>query len=76
MAYAAYDDLSIYAVHDTADGALARAKADAGDPEAVFRVAPISDGLAYQIVLNGWDGAIRSFEIGRNGWIVDTTSSR
>jgi hypothetical protein len=74
MPYAAYDDLSIYAVHDTAAGALAKAKSDAGDPDATFQVAPISDDLATWISRNGWNGNRRRFEV-RDGYIVDTTDA-
>ena len=75
MAYAAYDDLSIYAVHNTAEGALSKALADSGCPEAKFQVAPITDDFAAWISRNGWDGMHRSFEVADNGFLVDTTSA-
>lgn len=75
MAYAAYDDFTIYAVHDTADGAIAKAKAEIGDPDATFSVAPISDDFAAWIARNGWNGNFRSFEVNRDGYLVDTTNA-
>jgi hypothetical protein len=73
--YAAYDDFSIYAVSDSPENAIAKARDDAREPEAEFSTAMISDELAAQIARDGWDGMHRSFEIGRDGFIVDTTNA-
>lgn len=68
--YAAYDDASIYAVADTPDAAVAKAREDAREPTAQFSTARISDDLASWIDENGWHGATRSFHV-RDGVIVD-----
>jgi hypothetical protein len=70
--YAAYDDLSIYAVAETAEAAVAKARAETRD-DATFSTAPISDELADWIEENGWHGPTRTFEIDRSGYLVDTT---
>lgn len=63
MKHAAYDDLSIYAIADTAQGAIERARSDANDPGAAFMAAPISDAFAARIERDGWDGKSQSFEV-------------
>lgn len=76
MKFAAHDDVSIYAVADSADGAVEKAKHDARDPKATFEASPISDDLATWIEDNGWNAMNRSFEVDRNtGYIVDTTGA-
>lgn len=70
--FAAYDASSIYAVADTADAAIAKARHDAREPAANFETAPITDEFAAWIDENGWDGMHRSFEL-RDGALVDTT---
>ena len=72
--YAAYDHNSIYALGATPDEAVANARRDAGDDDAKFFTATVSDALAEQIERDGWNGNSRSFDI-KNGQIVDTTES-
>jgi hypothetical protein len=72
-AYAAYDDLSIYAVASTRTAAIQKARDDAKEPEAKFKTAQVSDEFAAQIERDGWDGNRQSFEIDRMGYIVETT---
>lgn len=67
--FAAYDDLSIYAVADSAEAAIAKARDDARDPEAQFRTARVSEELCAKIERDGWDGNRRAFDV-RDGWIV------
>ena len=70
--FAAYDDMSIYAIGDTPAEAVATARADADDPGAQFSTAEISERFAAWIDENGWDGTRRSFDV-RRGKIIDTT---
>ncbi len=73
--FAAYDDLAIYAIGDTAEQAEANACQDAGDPQATFKVAPISDDFAARIAEYGWNGKRQTFEISkRDGHLVETTN--
>ena len=69
--FAAHDDASIYAVADTADAAVAKARDDARDQNAQFRASPISDELADQIEEHGWDGKRQSFACNTAGVIVE-----
>ncbi len=71
--FAAYDDLSIYAVADTGEVAIATARADTNEPDAMFKTAEISDELAVQIERDGWNGNRQSFEV-RHGAIFVTTN--
>jgi len=71
MKYAAYDSRAIYAIGETPDSAIARARADCRDPDAGFLTAKIDDDLAAEIEVDGWDGFSRSFLI-RGGYIVAT----
>lgn len=71
--FAAYDDLSIYAVGDTPEAAAAKAREDANDPQAAFKIAPIADHLANQIAQGGWNGNRQSFEVAKDGHLVETT---
>ncbi len=71
--FAAYDDLSIYAVADTAADAIAKARHEVRDDSTDFRIAQITDDLAARIERDGWDGSRQTFEIDNNGFIVDTT---
>lgn len=70
--YAAYDHHSIYAIGDSPDEAIATARADAGEPDAKFNTAEISDDLAKYIEENGWNGHHESFDV-RDGEIFRTT---
>jgi hypothetical protein len=70
--FAAYDSASIYAISDTPESAIAKAREDAGDSTAEFETAPIGAELAAWIDENGWNGAHRSFRLAY-GRIVDTT---
>ena len=72
--FAAYDASSIYAVAETAEQAISKARDDARDDEAEFETARISDSLASWIEKNGWNGHTRSFDV-RNGEIIDTTNA-
>ena len=71
--FAAYDGLSIYAVADTAEAAIAKARRDTMEPDAEFDTAPITDEFAAWIEDNGWDGIHRSFEVGEDGYLRDAT---
>jgi hypothetical protein len=71
--FAAYDDLSIYAIASSPEQAIAKARTEAMDPTAQFETAMIDDVLAAWIEENGWNGKHRSFEV-RQGVILDTTS--
>lgn len=73
MKYAAYDDMSIYALGDTPEQAIDNARSEAKDPYARFSTAPISDTFAAWIEVNGWDGKNRSFAIDKYGYLIDTT---
>ena len=72
--FAAHDDTSIYAVADSAEAAIEKARNEARDQTAQFQVAPISDELAAQIERDGWDGMHQSFAFDGAGFIVDTTN--
>lgn len=61
--FAAYDSLSIYAVADSAEAAIAKARDDARNDEAQFQTAEISDELAAEIERDGWDGNRRAFDV-------------
>jgi hypothetical protein len=74
MKYAAYDDMSIYAIGDTPEAAIQKARDDAREPEAQFKTAPIKDGLAAAIEDAGWNPHLESFALDEYGYIVDTTS--
>lgn len=71
--FAAYDANSIYAMPDTAEAAIDKARDDARDDTAKFDTARISDELAAWIDENGWNAMRRSFDI-IDGYIVDTTN--
>ena len=71
--FAAYDDASIYAIGETDDAAVTKARFDARDETAEFKTAPISDHLAAWIDENGWDGNRNSFELDAAGYILNTT---
>jgi hypothetical protein len=71
--FAAYDNLSIYAVADTAADAIPKARHEVCDDSAEFRIAQVSDDLAARIERDGWDGSRQTFDIDNNGFIVDTT---
>lgn len=64
--FAAYDDLSIYAIADSPEAAIAQARADAGDPEARFSTAKCSNELAAYIEKYGWNGNRESFTVSFN----------
>jgi hypothetical protein len=74
MKYAAYDDNSIYAISDSPEQAIQKARDDAREPDAVFKTAPIRDGLAEAIEDAGWNPRLESFALDDGGFIVrDTT---
>jgi hypothetical protein len=69
MKFAAYHDISIYGIGDTAEEAVAKARSEVQDCDAEFNVASISDDLAIQIERDGWDGSYQTFTIDSNGFI-------
>jgi hypothetical protein len=71
--FAAYDDLSIYAIADTAADAIGKARNQMRNDSADFRIAQVSDDLAARIECDGWDGSRQIFKIDEDGFIVDTT---
>ena len=71
--FAAYDDFSIYALGDTPEAAIAKARSDANDPTAFFKTDRISDDLAAFIDAEGWNGVLESFDV-IDGVIADTTA--
>ena len=73
MKFAAYHDISIYGVGDTAEEAVAKARSEVQDANAEFNVASIRDDLAAQIERKGWHGSHQTFTIDSNGFIVETT---
>ena len=72
--FAAYTDASIFAVADSADAAITKAREDAGDPTAEFQTARIGDEFAATIEDRGFHPNWHSFDI-VNGEIVDTTGA-
>jgi hypothetical protein len=72
--FAAYDNLSIYAVAETPEDAIERGRVNTMHRNAQFKTAPISDALANHIALEGWNGRYRTFEIRSDGFLVDTTN--
>lgn len=70
--YAAYDDLSIYAIAESPEAAIEKARDDARDDAAMFQTAICPAGLADRINQHGWSGWANSFDV-VNGIIVDTT---
>jgi hypothetical protein len=73
MKFAAYDNSAIYAIGDTPNETAARACQDAGDPQARFKIARITNEFAAQIAECGWDRHCQTFEVGRNGYLTETT---
>lgn len=73
--YAAYDQHSIYGIGRTPEAAIADAQQWAG-PEAEFDTAPIRADLYQEIHESGWDGMRKSFEVDKEGYLVDTTGNR
>ena len=71
--FAAHDNFSIYAIADTADAAVAKARDIVGVDDAQFSTAKVSDELAEQIETRGWNGNRQAFSVGRDGFIVDTS---
>jgi len=70
--YAAYDEITIYAVGDTPKEAISNANDNAGNEKWKFETAKISDELAEKIERCGWNGNYNSFNV-VHGYIVDTT---
>lgn len=70
--FAAYDDLSIYALGHSPESAIRRARREARTPTATFQTARVSPELAAQILRDGWNGMSQSFDV-VDGWIIDTT---
>jgi hypothetical protein len=73
MKFAAYDDISIYGIGDTAEDAIADARSKVRNDEAEFQIARISDDFAAQIEHDGWDSSRQTFTIDNNGFIVEMT---
>ena len=73
MKFAAYDDVSIYGIGDTAEEAVVTARSKVRNDDAEFNVACISNDLAARIDHDGWDGSRQTFKIDDNGFIVETT---
>ena len=73
MRYAAYDHSSIYAIGDSPEDAIRRARNEAREPEAEFKTAPIRDGLADAIEDAGWNPHLETFALDVEGFIIDTT---
>jgi hypothetical protein len=73
MKYAAYDDNSIYAIAGSPESAIQKARADAREPGAQFKTAPIRDGLAGAIEDAGWNPHLETFALDEHGYIIDTT---
>jgi hypothetical protein len=71
MKYAAYDDSSIYAIGNTPEETESRACQDTDDPQATFKIAPISDTLAQRIAEYGWNPHRQSFELAATGYLVE-----
>ena len=71
--YAAYDEMSIYAVGHNPDHAIEIARTETREPEAIFLTAKITDAMAEQIERSGWDGMRQSFKLA-DGFLVDTTN--
>lgn len=71
--FAAHDDLSIYAIADSPENAIAKARDDARDDSAHFQTAICPAALAQHILENGWNGHRNSFDV-ISGIIVDTTN--
>jgi|GEM_PF-3030834 hypothetical protein len=69
--FAAYDDVSIYAIGTTVDEAIATARTETQNPDAQFQTARISVSLAAFIETHGWDLSRRFALVG--GSLVDTT---
>jgi len=63
MKYAAYDSRSIYAIGETPDLAIVRARIETRDPDAGFLTAKINEDLAAEIEANGWNGFSQSFDV-------------
>lgn len=73
MKYAAYDATAIYAIGDSPEQAIQKARDDAREPEAQFKAAPIRDGLAAAIEDAGWNPHLETFGLDEHGYIIDTT---
>jgi len=71
MKFAAYDDISIYGISDTAEDAIADACTRVRNDDAEFQIASISEDLAAQIERDGWDSSRQTFTIDNNGFIVE-----
>ena len=67
--YAAYDHSAIYAIGDTPEAAIAKARNDARDDEAIFETAKIGDADALEIEDGGFNGHYDGFDV-KDGWIV------
>lgn len=76
MKYAAYDDMAIYAIGDSPESAIQKARDDAREPEAEFKTAPVREGLASAIEDAGWNPHLESFALDSDGLIVDTTKTQ
>ena len=74
MKFAAYNHFSIYAIADTPEAAIAKARDDARDDSAKFEAAMLSDEFAAFIMKSAWHGNHNSFEV-IDGRIFDITQS-
>lgn len=70
--YAAHDAFTIYGVGETRRAALAEGRKWVDDPNTRLKTARVSDELALDIDILGWDGDRQSFKI-VNGEIFETT---
>ena len=67
--YAAYDQSAIYAIADTPEAAIAKARDETRNSEATFETAKIGAADALEIEDRGFNGHRDSFEV-KNGWIT------
>ena len=63
MRYAAYDNVAIYGVGDTKQGALKESMAGCGADPAGLTVHPIEEGFAQDISDNGFDPHRQGFDL-------------
>jgi hypothetical protein len=70
MKWAAYDDVSIYAIGDTSVEAVKRAEILTKTPGGAFCAGPIDDDLAAYIECYGWNRDRDAFEIDERNYLV------
>lgn len=76
MKYVAFDTDAIYAVADSPQAAVAKAREEVRDREAQFDTAPVSDILAAQIERDGWDAGRQWFDINDDGYVIERTRAQ